>query len=50
MVVTVINYDDATGIATFRTPDGLTRTAVVPPNLRTLRASRAARARASSSP
>jgi hypothetical protein len=40
MVVTVINYDDNTGIATFRTPDGLTRTAAVPPNLRTFAQSR----------
>ena len=30
----------STGIATFRTPDGLTRTAAVPPNLRTFARSR----------
>lgn len=35
MVVTVVNYDRNNGIATFRTPDGLTRQAVVPPSLRT---------------
>ena len=40
MVVTLVNYDDKTGIATFRTPDGLTRTAAVPPNLRTFARSR----------
>lgn len=34
MVVTVVNYDRTTGVATFRTPDGLTRQAVVPPDLR----------------
>jgi len=34
LVVTVVTYDDNSGIATFRTPDGFTRTAVVPPNLR----------------
>jgi len=34
MVVTVVNYNSSTGLATFRTPDGLTRQAVVPPNLR----------------
>ncbi|HRO13142.1 hypothetical protein [Amaricoccus sp.] len=34
MVVTVVNYDNNSGIATFRTPDGFTRTAAVPPNLR----------------
>ena len=34
LVVTVVTYDDNSGIATFRTPDGVTRTAVVPPNLR----------------
>ena len=33
-VVTVINYDNNSGLATFRTPDGLTRRAVVPPELR----------------
>jgi hypothetical protein len=35
MVVTLINYDSNSGLATFRTPDGITRRAVVPPNLRT---------------
>jgi hypothetical protein len=40
MVVTVVNYDDSTGIATFRTPDGLTRMAAVPPNLRSFARSR----------
>jgi hypothetical protein len=40
MVVTVVNYDDSTGIATLRTPDGRTRTAAVPPNLRTFARSR----------
>ena len=34
MVVTVVTYDRSTGLATFRTPDGFTRQAVVPPNLR----------------
>jgi hypothetical protein len=34
LVVTLTNYDSNTGLATFRTPDGLTRRAVVPPNLR----------------
>ena len=34
MVVTLINYDRNSGLATFRSPDGLTRRAVVPPNLR----------------
>ncbi len=39
-VVTVVNYDDSTGIATFRTPDGFTRMAAVPPNLRSFARSR----------
>lgn len=34
MVVTVVSYDRNNGIATFRTPDGMTRQAVVPPELR----------------
>lgn len=34
LVVTVVNYDRNTGVATFRSPDGLTRQAVVPPELR----------------
>ena len=34
MVVTVVGYDRSTGLATFRAPDGLTRRAVVPPELR----------------
>lgn len=40
MVVTVVNYDENNGIATFRTPDGLTRTAIVPPELRSFAESR----------
>lgn len=35
MVVTVVSYDRNSGLAIFRTPDGFTRRAVVPPNLRT---------------
>ncbi len=34
LVVTLISYDRGTGLATFRTPDGLTRRTVVPPELR----------------
>jgi hypothetical protein len=34
LVVTLINYDNDTGLASFRTPDGLTRRATVPPSLR----------------
>jgi hypothetical protein len=34
LVVTLINYDPNSGLASFRTPDGFTRRAVVPPNLR----------------
>ena len=34
MVVTVVNYDPNNGIATFRTPDGMMRQTVVPPELR----------------
>lgn len=34
LVVTVVSYDRDSGLATFRTPDGLTRRAVVPPRLR----------------
>lgn len=34
MVVTVVSYDRKSGLAVFRTPDGLTRRAVVPPELR----------------
>jgi hypothetical protein len=34
MVVTVVSYDRSTGLATFRTPDGFTRRATVPPELR----------------
>ena len=34
MVVTVVGYDRNSGLATFRTPDGFTRLAVVPPELR----------------
>ncbi len=40
MVVTLINYDAATGLASFRTPDGLTRRAIVPPELRNFAAAR----------
>jgi hypothetical protein len=40
MVVTLVTYDSNSGLATFRTPDGLTRRAVVPPNLRTFAAAR----------
>ncbi len=40
MVVTLINYDSRTGLASFRTPDGFTRRAVVPPELRTFAAAR----------
>jgi hypothetical protein len=39
LVVTLINYDSNTGLATFRSPDGLTRRTVVPPNLRNFAAS-----------
>ena len=35
MVVTLINYNANTGIASFRTPDGLTRQTAVRPDLRT---------------
>lgn len=34
LVVTVVNYDRNSGVATFRAPSGLTRQAVVPPELR----------------
>jgi hypothetical protein len=34
MVVTVVRYDAASGLATFTTPDGQTRRATVPPELR----------------
>ena len=34
LVVTLVNYDSNSGLATFRTPDGFTRRAVVPPDLR----------------
>ncbi|MFO1144469.1 MAG: hypothetical protein U1E59_19265 [Amaricoccus sp.] len=40
MVVTVVSYDRNSGLAIFRTPDGITRQAVVPPNLRTFAESR----------
>ena len=39
MVVTLINYDRNSGLATFRSPDGLTRRAIVPPNFQTFAAS-----------
>jgi len=35
LVVTLINYQPNTGLATFRTPDGLTRRTVVEPSMRT---------------
>jgi Cu/Ag efflux protein CusF len=35
LVVTLISYDNNTGIATFRTPDGFTRQTAVRPDLRT---------------
>jgi hypothetical protein len=38
MVVTVESYDPNTGLAIFRTPDNLTRRAVVPPELRSFAA------------
>lgn len=34
LVVTVISYDPKSGIAVYRTPDGITRSSVVPPSLR----------------
>lgn len=34
LVVTLVNYDANTGLATYRTPDGLIRRSIVPPNLR----------------
>lgn len=40
IVVTVVSYDANTGTATFRTPDGLTRRAIVPPELRSFAAAR----------
>ena len=45
LVVTLINYDRNSGLATFRTPDGFTRRAVVPPNLRSFAESLGAGAR-----
>ena len=45
MVVTLISYDRDSGLATFRTPDGFTRRAAVPPNLRSFAASLGAGAR-----
>ena len=45
LVVTLISYDRSSGLATFRTPDGLTRRTVVPPNLRTFAESRSPGAR-----
>ncbi len=41
VVVTVLSYNPKNGFATFRTPDGATRNATVPPELRTFAASRA---------
>jgi hypothetical protein len=40
MVVTVESYDPNSGLAIFRTPDGFTRRAVVPPDLRSFAAQR----------
>ena len=37
-MVTLVSYDDASGLATFRTPDGLTRRTVVPPEFRSFAA------------
>ncbi len=45
LVVQFISYDSNTALATFRTPDGLTRRAVVPPELRGFAESRAPGAR-----
>lgn len=45
MVVTVVSYDRDSGLAIFRTPDGLTRRAVVPPDLRSFAARQSAGAR-----
>jgi len=39
-VVTVVSYDDNSGLAIFRSPDGLTRRAVVPPELRSFASTR----------
>jgi hypothetical protein len=39
MVVTLLNYDASNRLATFRTPDGVTRRATVPPNFQTFAAS-----------
>ncbi len=39
-VVTVVSYDENSGLATFRSPDGLTRRAVVPPELRSFASTR----------
>lgn len=41
LVVTVQSYDPNTAVATFRTPDGLTHRATVPPELRSFAAGRA---------
>jgi hypothetical protein len=41
IVVTVVSYDPKTAIAIFRTPDGVTRRATVPPELRNFAASQA---------
>ena len=38
LVVTVESYDPDSGLAIFRTPDGFTRRAVVPPDLRSFAA------------
>lgn len=45
MVVTVVSYDANSGLATYRTPDGLVRRSVVPPNLRAFAADRGPGAR-----
>lgn len=44
-VVTVVSYDANSGLATFRTPDGFTRRAVVPAELRTFAQTRGPGAR-----
>ena len=38
LVVTLVSYDDASGLATFRTPDGFTRRTVVQPEFRSFAA------------
>jgi hypothetical protein len=45
LVVTVVSYDPNSGLATFKTPDGFTRRAVVPPDLRSFAAGQGAGSR-----